>query len=386
MTQKHLALETERKFRTNEKAEVKVAVRNIEKLKVRLYTLDLEAFFRKTHTTTGAEALDVALIQPDKTWDVEIEGYAKYQPLEQEIEIPLPEGKPGVCLVNVSEEDFESTTLVIRSDLDLIVRTSRREVLVFAQDMLEDAPAAGVELLLSDGEKVFATGTTGEDGVYRGRFDELRDLGSVRVFATQRRGASRATPSTSAALKFAQGLAPKGYVYTDRPAYRPGQTVHVRGIIRDVKDGAYVASGGRRARPRRDRRPGSPALGAGRRRSRSSGRSPRSWSSTPAPSPGDVRRHGPDEAGARPDVPRHLPGPALPAPEDAARAQRAPRGLLPRRAGRADDPLRVLLGRARHRARHPLLAARRAVLRGAARRRGASRGPLRHDGRRARDD
>ena len=32
----------------------------------------------------------------------------------------------------------------------------------------------------------------------------------------------------------AQGLTPRAYIYTDRPAYRPGQKVAIRGVVREV--------------------------------------------------------------------------------------------------------------------------------------------------------
>jgi len=243
LTKKHLALVTERKFRTDETAVVEVSLRNIEKLKVRRYTLDLEAYFRKTHGTGKVEDLDVALIQPDKTWEVTVDGYRKYAPSDLTIDVPFPEGKAGVCLINVSEEDLEATTLVLRSDLDLIVRTSREEVLVFAQDMRRDEAAAGVELLLSDGEKVFKTAETGKDGVYRGRLDDLKDVHSVRVFA-KRDGSVASNGLDLRSLRFGTGLAARGYLYTDRPAYRPGQTARLRGVIRDIGEGSFVAPAG----------------------------------------------------------------------------------------------------------------------------------------------
>ena len=38
----------------------------------------------------------------------------------------------------------------------------------------------------------------------------------------------------------AQGLTDKGYIYTDRPAYRAGQLVNIRGCLRRAADDAYV--------------------------------------------------------------------------------------------------------------------------------------------------
>ncbi|MDP7134651.1 MAG: MG2 domain-containing protein, partial [Planctomycetota bacterium] len=243
MTQKRLRLQVERKFRTNEEAKVKVNVRNIEKLTLKQYFLDLKAYFHKVHGIGGVENLDIELIQPDKTWEVEIADYEKYKPIEQEIVIPFEAGKPGVCILNVSEQDWESTTLVIRSDLDLILKSSRRELLVFVQNMIGSKPEEGVDLLISDGKKVFAKGKTGKDGVFRKKFDELKDLPNVRVFAGK--GGSVASNFVSlSGLGFSQGLSPRGFIYTDRSAYRPGHEVSIRGILREVKEGSYHVPAG----------------------------------------------------------------------------------------------------------------------------------------------
>ena len=244
LTRAKLVLRTERKYRTDETPQVTLDVRNVKKITMRRYALDLEACFRKTHGITGIEQLDIALIQPDKTWEVEVKDYAKYKPITQEIDVPFAKSAAGVCLVSASSENWEATTLLVRSDLDLIVKTSRREVLVFVQDMRTGQPAPGVKLLLSDGKEVFATARTGRDGVYRDRHDQLRDLSDVRVFAV-REGAVAANVLNVRGMELSSGLAARGYIYTDRSAYQPGHTVALRGIIRDVKDGSYHTPEGR---------------------------------------------------------------------------------------------------------------------------------------------
>jgi len=244
MTQKHLAVRTDRKFRTNEAPKVKINVRNIEKLTFKQYFLDLEAYFRKTHAIGRMDLLDTDLIQPDKTWEVKVDKYAKYTPLEQEIDIPFAENKAGVCIVSIGDDDLEATTLVIRSDIDLIVRTSRREALVFVQNMRLNKGVAGARVLLSDGKKVFSAGATGADGVFKGRFDELKDVDIARVFAVADGSvASNVLPLSG--LGLSAPLEARGYIYTDRPTYQPGQDVKFRGIIRDVADGQYTVSAGK---------------------------------------------------------------------------------------------------------------------------------------------
>jgi len=239
LTQKSLELSAERTFRTTEKAVVKLKVRNIEKCSFRLHKIDLQAYFRKMHGITGVEGLDVSLIQPDKTWDFKPEGYTKYKPFEQEVEIPFPSNEPGAFVVTAGDDDWESTVLVLRSDLEVIVKSSRREALAFVQNMLTGKPAAGVDILVSDGTAIVASGKTGTDGVFQTNLPSLRDLATVRLFASSKGHAASFNLSLSG-LQLSSGLTAKGYVYTDRPAYQPGETVAVRGILREVRNDAYA--------------------------------------------------------------------------------------------------------------------------------------------------
>ena len=239
LTQKSLDLSAERTFRTSEKAVVKLKLRNIEKCTFRLHKIDLQAYFRKMHGITGVEGLDVSLIQPDKTWDFKPEGYAKYKPFEQEVEIPFPGNEPGAFVVTAGDDDWESTVLVLRSDLEVIVKSSRREVLAFVQNMLTGQPAAGVDILVSDGKAVAATGKTGDDGVFKTPLESLKDLADVRLFALGK-GHAASFNLDLAGLQLSSGLTAKGYLYTDRPAYLPGETVALRGILREVRNTSYA--------------------------------------------------------------------------------------------------------------------------------------------------
>ena len=238
LSEKSLGVATERTFRSDEKAEVAVTARNIEKVTVSLYPLNLESYFRKTHRLDRIDHLDIGLIQPSKTWEVAFDDYRKYQQLDRRIPIPLPGKGAAAALVKVEGGDWSATTLVLRSDIDLILKSSRREVLVYAEDRRLGKPAAGADLLISDGSKIIATGKTGEDGVFRGRFPELAEQGSVRVFAKSPKGVATNLLEIGT-LQSSSGLAARGYIFTDKPAYLPGEEVNIRGILRDVAEGSY---------------------------------------------------------------------------------------------------------------------------------------------------
>ncbi len=241
MVNKTLAVKTERVFRTNEKVFVKLELRNIPSVQLKIYKLDMADYFHKFHTIMGVEVLDLSLISPDKQWDVAIQGYKDYLPIEQNIEIPMQ--GPAIYAVNVAEKDLEATTLVIRSDIDIMVKSSRTEVLVFAQNMITNKGAGNADVLITDGTKVVLNAKTGSDGVLLNKIAGLTEIRNLCVFVSQN-GNIASNAMDLSGLGYAKGLVPKGYIYTDRPAYRPGQTVKLRGIIREVKDGSYAVSEG----------------------------------------------------------------------------------------------------------------------------------------------
>ncbi len=251
MTEKHLQLVTPRTFRTNEPAHVRASLRNIEAVTVKLYKIDLEAYWRKMYGVDGIEGLDLALIEPDTTWKYRVPEYKKYKRFECDINIPFD--GPGVYAVHLGDETLESATLLIRSDIETITKTSRREALVFVQDMVKGKVVPDAKVLVSNGSTVVYEGLTGKDGVlhateaaisdYSQNETHLKNASRVATFVSKA-GHVAADGLDLSGLGFSKGLTPRGYIYTDRPAYRPGQSVSIRGIVRDVNDGAYVVPDG----------------------------------------------------------------------------------------------------------------------------------------------
>ncbi len=240
LTSKTMTVVTPRVFRSDEKPRLQLTTRNIPSVTVRVYKVNMESYFRKMHLAGGMENLDIALIDPDASFAFDVPDYQQHQQLESLLEIPMPQGVArGTMAVTVSSDTLEATTLVIQSDLDVIVKASRSEVFVFAENMLTGSPCPDARLLISNGQQVFAEAATGEDGVFRATCDQLRDAGDVRVLAI----ADGHIASNVVGLEgvgVAEGLADKGYIYTDRSAYRAGQQVRLRGCIRQVVEGAYV--------------------------------------------------------------------------------------------------------------------------------------------------
>ncbi len=237
LTSPQLQVVTERKFRSDEKPRIKLTTRNLEHVTVKAYRVDMVDYFRKMHLASGVETLDIALIDPDDQFEFAIEAYEEYKRIDGDIELPF-EG-PGVTAVTVSSEKLEATTMVVVSDLDMIVKSSRNELFLFVENMREGKPVPGVSILISDGSNVFAEEMTGEDGILQKSFDELKSVRDLRVFAVQE-GHMASTVNNLNGLDFAVGLTPRGYLYTDRPAYRGGQLVNIKGIVRWVNQDRFT--------------------------------------------------------------------------------------------------------------------------------------------------
>ena len=235
-----LAVVTPRAFRPGETPHLKVSTRNIEKLTFTAYRLNAEAYFRKKHALGGVEALDIGLVAPDAEWTAEVKGYGKFKPIATTYDLDKKVTVPGVWVVKVGDETrLQATTLVLGSDLDAIVKVSRDQLLVFAQDMKAGTGRAGARVLVADGSGVVLEAKTGEDGVLLKSWEKPRDPNSALDYLVLDGGDAAGT-GLGIPGQVAQGLTPRAYLYTDRPAYRPGQEVELRGVVREVKDGQYA--------------------------------------------------------------------------------------------------------------------------------------------------
>ncbi|NNE00392.1 MAG: tetratricopeptide repeat protein, partial [Pirellulaceae bacterium] len=241
LTSPQLSVTTERKFRSDEKPRIKLTTRNLKNVTVKAYRVDMVDYFRKMHLASGLETLDIALIDPDEQFDHSVDNYKEYQQSEEDIELPID--GPGVTAVTVSSEELEATTMVVVSDLDMIVKSSRNEMFLFVENMRTGKPAEGVSVLISDGSDVFAEEITSEDGIVQKPYDELKSVGDLRVFAVQQ-GHMASTVNNLQGLDFSVGLTPRGYLYTDRPAYRSGQLVNIKGIVRWVDHDRFTFRSG----------------------------------------------------------------------------------------------------------------------------------------------
>lgn len=147
-------------------------------------------------------------------------------------ELPLDRLASGLYLVEATDGHYKAYTLLMVSRIALITRTSSGTVLAYVVDRQTGAPIANVKVSFGLGQKESGNATTDVDGIaelHGSVSKEQQD--NLWVIATQDKEFAAVTPS-SWAFNNSESRKWASYVYTDRPVYRPGHTVHWKAILR----------------------------------------------------------------------------------------------------------------------------------------------------------
>ncbi len=146
---------------------------------------------------------------------------------------------PGIYYLQASVPNWDypqALTLGVVT-ANLTVKRAPDEVLIWATDLQSAEPVAGLPVTLYryDGTAI-AAGQTDADGLWRAALDDSALVNEFLYAIAQGETAYGTWFSWSGS-----GLPDvAGYVYTDRPIYRPGETVYFRGAVRDRDDMTYT--------------------------------------------------------------------------------------------------------------------------------------------------
>lgn len=150
---------------------------------------------------------------------------------------------------------FPNRHVLVVSPYNLLLKRTDREALVWATDLKTGQPVAGLALTLYDNSKqLLGRATTDADGVARFQFAPLVDA-YAPLYAVAEQGGQVVGLVGG---EWSEGINPydfrldnvvalpeyTGQVYSDRPLYRPGDAVHLKGIVRQGRDGAYAVPSG----------------------------------------------------------------------------------------------------------------------------------------------
>ncbi len=140
--------------------------------------------------------------------------------------------------------------LLFVTSRNLALKHTDEEALVWVTDLATGKPVEGQPLTIFDPlQNQIGSGKSDRDGIYRARFSSLTDVwgslyalsevdGQVVAIAGSdwQNGIAPWDFGLSASRQFSDYF---GNLYTDRPIYRPGQSVYFKGILRKDNDASY---------------------------------------------------------------------------------------------------------------------------------------------------
>jgi uncharacterized protein YfaS (alpha-2-macroglobulin family) len=148
----------------------------------------------------------------------------------------------GVYLVEAVRGDLRAYTILMVSDLVMVTKTGNGRIVNFLADRNTGEPVRGAELFLLTRETRKDTAETDANGLAEFKIVDTKQ-DDLRLVA--RSGANFAV-NTLANYAFETSREHwLGYIYTDRPVYRPGHTVHFKGILRQRTAAGYTVPAGR---------------------------------------------------------------------------------------------------------------------------------------------
>lgn len=144
--------------------------------------------------------------------------------------VPVQNLPKGVYVAEATDGTLRAYTIVIVSELGLVTKTTPGQVLTFAADRRSGAPVSGADVHVWIDKNEKAQLKSDDHGLAETAIGEgqYRD---IRVLAIRGDDVALVTPY-SYNVSSNPGEDWTGYVYTDRPVYRPTHTVHFKAILR----------------------------------------------------------------------------------------------------------------------------------------------------------
>lgn len=148
-------------------------------------------------------------------------------------ELGVPKLDAGLYLLEATDGHYKAYTLLMVTEMALVTRTTSGGVTAYVVDRASGAPITDAKVDAGFGQKQIATGTTGKDGTAQLTVvADKPEQDNFWVIAAKGDQVAAATPYTWSLSMSTVGKY-VGYVYTERPVYRPTHTVHWKAILRE---------------------------------------------------------------------------------------------------------------------------------------------------------
>ena len=225
-----------------------VYVVNVSRVDAKLFTLDVPTYLKLRGFTYDdwrqfrSESLPFL-----RGWQIPVDVKADQR---TQISVDLGDLGPGMyMLLLTAPEDVRDSQVVLISKTALTLKRTDRQVLAWATDMTSGLPVPGAQVTFYDGKgQTLAAGMTDGDGIVISDIPQTTGLihalaihdGDIAAASSDWQTGIEPWRFTNIAWQWEPASKEHNvFIYTDRPLYRPGQTVYFKGIVRTDQDGQY---------------------------------------------------------------------------------------------------------------------------------------------------
>jgi hypothetical protein len=165
-------------------------------------------------------------------------------------QLPIDGLGAGIYLIEATEGTYKAYTVAIVTSIAVVERASNGHADLYVADRKTGAPIENADVALWADKQLQSSGKTGADGLasltmkprgVAGSSGRVTGPEPEGVWIMARHGADAAL-ITPYGYAFGSGRSNEitSYIYTDRPVYRPGHTVHIKAAVRRKKDDAVL--------------------------------------------------------------------------------------------------------------------------------------------------
>ena len=160
-------------------------------------------------------------------------------------QIPVNDLSRGVYLVEATDGELRAYTILLVSQLGIVTKTAPGQILAFAADRRTGQPVPQTQVRVWSDKKELAQLTSDANGLAASPLPQgaKYQYTDVRIVGVHGDDVAIVTPY-SFSLVGDPGQDWVGYLYSDRPVYRPSDTVHYKAIIRQRNGEALTLPAG----------------------------------------------------------------------------------------------------------------------------------------------
>lgn len=240
-----LAMRTNKPYSSGETGKITVSTRNIKKIQFTLYKINLLELVKKAgvnHNFNSVhffQSLNLSSYERIKKWEFKTRDDSDHVPVSSEMDIDVT--KAGSYLVEAITGNIRGLVLYVVSDISLMTRTGSNKILAYVVNGKTSVPVKDAQVYVNlnlSGPQYWNEIKTKENGIAAFPLPETQ---SINHSVAARHGDHYAlSQSYYYFYYYYSQVNNTNYTYSDRPVYRPGQKVYLKGVLRKMSAGLFI--------------------------------------------------------------------------------------------------------------------------------------------------